>query len=172
MLVTGASGGVSTAAIQIAKYLGATVYAITSSPHVERVRELGADGVYDRTAEDWSRAVWQATGKRGVQVVLDSVGQAMFTPAVRSLAKQGRMVVYGATTGPKAELDLRRFFWKQLELLGTTMGSRAEFREVMGLVFGGRLHPLVDVAWPLDRAREAHQRLEQGQAFGNIVLVP
>ncbi|HUG40533.1 MAG TPA: alcohol dehydrogenase catalytic domain-containing protein [Longimicrobiales bacterium] len=172
VLITGASGGVATAAVQIAKHLGATVHAVTSSPHVDRVRALGADTVHDRLAGDWAGSLWQATGKRGVDVVLDSVGEAGFRGAVRSLAKRGRMVVYGATTGPKAELDLRVMFWRQLELLGTTMASRAEFRAVMDLVFGGALEPVVDVAWPLDRAAQAHARLEQGESFGNIVLSP
>jgi NADPH:quinone reductase-like Zn-dependent oxidoreductase len=172
VLVTGASGGVATAAIRIAKHLGARVYAVTSSPWVERVRELGADVVYDRTDSDYAKEVWKATEKRGVDVVFDSVGEATFTQNVRSLARLGRMVVYGATTGPKGEFDIRLMFWKQLAIMGATMSNQAEFREVMELVFGGELEPVVDVAWPLERAREAHERLEAGAAFGNIVLVP
>lgn len=174
VLVTGASGGVGTAAIRIAKHLGATVHAVTSTPWVERVRELGADAVYDRTDPDidWGKAIWKATGKRGVDVVLDSVGAATFTQNVRTLAKGGRMVVYGATTGPKGEVDIRLLFWRQLEILGTTMSNQDEFRSVMDLIFHGPLDPVVDVAWPLDRAREAHERLESGEAFGSIVLVP
>ncbi len=174
VLVTGASGGVGTAAIRIAKHLGATVHAVTSTPWVDRVRELGADAVYDRTdtSADWGKAIWKATGKRGVDVVLDSVGAATFTQNVRTLAKGGRMVVYGATTGPKGEVDIRLLFWRQLEILGTTMSNQDEFRSVMDLVFRGPLDPVVDVVWPLDRARDAHERLEAGEAFGSIVLVP
>jgi NADPH:quinone reductase-like Zn-dependent oxidoreductase len=172
VLVTAASGGVGTAAIQIAKLLGATVYAVTSTPWVERVRGLGADVVYDRAESDYAKEVWQATGKRGVDVVFDSVGEATFRQNVRSLGRLGRMVVYGATTGPKGEVDIRLMFWKQLEVLGTTMSNQAEFREVMDRVIGGELEPVVDVAWPLERARDAHERLEAGEAFGNIVLVP
>ncbi len=174
VLITGASGGVATAAIQIAKDLGATVHAVTSSPWVERVRELGADAVYDRTAEgaDYGKEVWQATGKRGVDVVFDSVGEATFERNVRALGKGGRMVVYGATTGPQGSIDLRLLFWRQLEILGTTMSNQEEFRAVMDRVFGGGLEPVTDVVWPLDRAREAHERLESGEAFGKIVLVP
>lgn len=172
VLVTGASGGVATMAIQMAKHLGARVYAVTSSPHVDRVRALGADVVYDRAQDDWSRELWTATGKRGVDVAFDSVGEAMFRQTVRSLAKGGRLVVYGATTGPKVELDLRVLFWRQLEVLGTTMATHAEFEEAMDLVFRGGLDPVVDVAWPLDRAAEAHERLEAGEAFGKVVLTP
>jgi NADPH:quinone reductase-like Zn-dependent oxidoreductase len=174
VLITGASGGVATAAIRIAKHLGATVHAVTSAPWVERVRELGADVVHDRTDEsvDWGREIWEATGKRGVDVILDSVGEATFRQNVRTLAKAGRLVVYGATTGAEGSLDIRLLFWKQLEILGTTMATDDEFRAVMDLVFSGHLEPVVDVAWPLDRARDAHERLEAGEAFGNIVLVP
>jgi NADPH:quinone reductase-like Zn-dependent oxidoreductase len=172
VLVTAASGGVGTAAVQIAKSLGATVHAVTSSPWVDRVRALGADVVYDRTASDYAKELWAATGKRGVDVVFDSVGEATFRQNVRSLARLGRLVVYGATTGPKGEADIRLMFWRQLEVVGTTMANQAEFREVLGRVFRGELEPVVDVAWPLERAAEAHARLEAGEAFGNIVLVP
>jgi NADPH:quinone reductase-like Zn-dependent oxidoreductase len=172
VLITGASGGVATAAIQIAKGLGAHVYAVTSSPWVDRVRELGAHVVYDRTDGDYAKALWQATGKRGVDVVFDAVGADTFRQNVRSLGRRGRMVVYGATTGATGEVDIRLMFWKQLEILGTTMANQAEFRDVMDRVFRGELTPVVDVAWPLDRAREAHVRLEAGQAFGTIVLMP
>lgn len=173
VLITGASGGVATAAIQIAKHLGATVHAVTSSAWLERVGDLGADAVHDRTGGgDYGKAIWNATGKRGVDVVFDSVGEATFTRNVRALAKGGRMVVYGGTTGPEGAVDLRLLFWRQLEILGTTMSNQREFREVMDRVFSGQLEPVVDVAWPLERARAAHERLESGEAFGNIVLVP
>src|SRR5690606_6807756 len=127
VLVTGASGGVATAAVQIARLAGARVFAATTEAHVGRVRALGADAVYDRARQDISREVWRATEKRGVDVVFDSVGEAMWTGNVRALARGGRLVVYGATTGPKAESDLRLIFWKQLEILGTTMSNRHEF---------------------------------------------
>jgi NADPH:quinone reductase-like Zn-dependent oxidoreductase len=172
VLITGASGGVSTAAIQIARLAGARVYAVTSTPFVDRVRELGADVVYDRNEVDFSKQVWKDTGKRGVDVVLDSVGEKTWTQCVRALAKGGRLVVYGATTGPKAELNIRQAFWKQIDVLGTTMSNRHEFDEVMSLILDGQLEPVLDVAWPLDRAAEAHTRLQGGESFGNIVLTP
>jgi NADPH:quinone reductase-like Zn-dependent oxidoreductase len=172
ILVTGASGGVATAAIGIAKHLGARVYAVTSTDHVERVRALGADVVYDRQTQDFAKVVWSDTGKRGVDVVLDSVGAATWPQVVRSTARGGRIVVYGATTGPALETDARLLYWKQLQVLGTTMSTHAEFEEVMRLVFSGRLEPVIDVVWPLERAREAHERLEAGDQLGKIVLVP
>lgn len=172
VLITGASGGVATAAIQIAKHLGATVYALTTSDNTERVWALGADVVYDRAAGDFSRQIWQETGKRGVDVVLDSVGEAIWQQCVRALARGGRLVSYGGTTGPRAELDIRVLFWKQLEILGSTMSNRSEFEEVMRLVFSGAFHPVVDSVLKLEDIRAAHERLERGQHFGKIVVVP
>ena len=172
VLITGASGGVATAAIQIAKHIGARVYAVTTTDNVERVRALGADIVYDRNAVDFSREIWRDTGKRGVDVIFDSVGAATWTRNVRALARGGRIIVYGATTGPQLETDARVLFWKQAAILGTTMSNRREFRQVMDLVFRGEMEPIIDVVWPLDRARDAHERLEAGAQFGKIVLTP
>ena len=173
LLVTGASGGVSTAAIQIAKHLGATVYAVTSGPeNVRRVEGMGADVAIDRLTEDFSRRVWGETGKRGVDVVLDGVGEAMWPGCLRALAPAGRMVVYGATTGPNAEVDIRRLFWRQIAILGSTMASRSEFEAVMELVLAGTLEPVVDEVLPLSEARAAHERLERGDVFGKLVLTP
>src|SRR5690606_27505242 len=109
---------------------------------------------------------------RGVDVIFDSVGSATWAQNIRALARGGRLVVYGGTTGPEVMSDLRQVFWKQIEILGTTMASRSEFEAVMKLVFRGALRPAIDVVWPLERAREAHERLEQGEQFGKIVLVP
>lgn len=172
LLVTGASGGVSTAAIQIARFLGARVYAVTTTANVERVRALGAHVVYDRERVDFSREVWRDTQKRGVDVILDSVGEAFFEKNVRALVRGGRMVVYGATTGPTGKLDLRQLFWKQIDLLGSTMSTPTEFRAAMDLVVQGTIQPVVDSVLPLSQARAAHERLEAGDAFGKLVLVP
>lgn len=172
VLVTGASGGVSTAAIQIARWLEARVIAVTSGPHVEAVRALGADHVIDRETEDLSTAVSKLTERRGVDVALDSVGEKTWKSTVRSLARNGRLITYGATTGAEGCQDIRLVFWKQLQIIGSTMASHAEFVEVMGLVFDGSLEPVVDVVWPLERVGEAHERLEAGEAFGKIVLTP
>lgn len=171
ILVLGASGGVATAAIQIAKGRGARVFAVTrGGEKAEKVRALGADEVIDREKEDFSKGVGARTGKRGVDVVLENVGEATWKGAVRSLAKGGRLVTYGATTGPRGELDIRFLFWRQLEIIGSTMASKREFEAVMNLVFEGKLAPVIDVVWPLERAAEAHERLERGEQFGKIVL--
>ncbi len=172
VLVTAASGGVGSAAVQIAKLAGAEVFAATSTDTVDAVKGLGADVVYDRLEVDVSKELWRDTGKRGVDLILDSVGEATWYGNLRALAKGGRLVAYGATTGPKAETDVRLLFWNQIEVLGTTMASRAEFEEVMALVMAGRFEPVVDVVWPLERARDAHERLEEGRQFGKIVLTP
>lgn len=172
VLITGASGGVATAAVQIARLHGARVYAVTTKENVERVRALGADVVYDREAVDYSRDLWRDTQKRGVDLIFDSVGAATWQQNLRALARGGRLVVYGGTSGALAQTDVRLVFWKQAEIVGTTMSNRAEFTAAMARVFEGSLDPVVDVTWPLDRAAEAHRRLESGEQFGKIVLVP
>jgi len=172
VLITGASGGVATAAVQIAHLAGARVFALTTADNAERVRRLGADFVYDRESGDWSRALRQDSGKRGVDLILDSVGQALWPQLLRALVRGGRLVTYGATTGPDATTDVRVVFWKQLELLGTTMATPQEFETVMRLVFRRRLQPIVDVELPLAQARAAHERLESGHQFGKVVLIP
>ncbi len=174
VLVTGASGGVSTAAIQIAKLAGARVYAVTSgAENVRRVEELGADVVYDRTkVEDFSREIWRDTGKRGVNVAFDAVGEVVWPQCLKALGVQGRLVTYGATTGARGSTEIRVVFWKQLSILGSTMGSPREFREVMRLVFEGRLAPVIHEVLPLAEARKAHRMLEAGEVFGKLVLVP
>ncbi|HEX2188590.1 MAG TPA: zinc-binding dehydrogenase [Longimicrobiaceae bacterium] len=173
VLVLGASGGTAAASVQVAKLCGARVFAVTSGArNVARVRELGADVVYDREQTDFSRQVFQDTGRRGVDVVVENVGEATWKGSVRALARGGRLVCYGATTGPRAEIDLRVLFWKQLEVIGSTMASRPEFEAMLRAAFRGDLVPVVDSVLPLERAREAHERLEAGGQFGKIVLVP
>ena len=173
VLVTGASGGVSTAGIQIAKHAGATVFAVTSGPeNVARVRELGADLAVDRLEEDFSKRVWTETGKRGVDVILDSVGEAMWEGCLRSLAPLGRMVVYGGTTGPRGVVTIPHMFWKQYAVMGSTMAGVADFERVMGLVVAGDLVPVVHEVLPLDRARDAYRLLAEGGVFGKLVLTP
>lgn len=173
VLVLGASGGTALAAVQIARLLGARVFAVTrGAEKVARLRQLGADVVYDRAEVDFSRELHRDTGKRGVDVVVENVGEATWTRSLRSLARGGRLVTYGATTGHQGDTDLRLVFWRQLQIIGSTMASRAEFAAMLQAAFSGRLTPFVDSVLPLDRIREAHERMEAGQHFGKIVLVP
>jgi NADPH:quinone reductase-like Zn-dependent oxidoreductase len=173
VLITGASGGVGTAALQVARLAGATVFAVTSgAENVRLASELGADTVYDRFEVDFSREVWRDTDKLGIEVVFDTVGQDIWSKCLRVLSKQGRLVTSGATTGSRGVTELRLVFWKQLDILGSTMGTPTEFREVMRLVFDGTFTPVVQEAMPLGDARRAHEVLERGNVFGKLVLVP
>ncbi len=173
VLVLGAGGGVSSAAIQIAKYAGARVIATSSTEEkLERARKLGADEVIDYTKEPFERAAWELSEKRGVDVVVDSVGEATWKQSIRALGKNGRLVTCGATTGPLGETDIRYIFWRQLQILGSTMANRAEFREVMQLIWEGKLKPVIDRILPLREARAAQESLEKGEQFGKILLRP
>ena len=173
VLVIGASGGTALAAVQIAHLMGARVFAVTKGAEkAARLKELGADVVYDRAETDWSKAVFRETGRRGVDVVVENVGGPTWAGSVRSLANGGRLVTYGGTAGPKVELDLRVVFWKHLQVIGTTMASRREFEDLLRVIFAGRLRPVIDSVLPLDEARQAHERLEAGGQVGKVVLVP
>lgn len=173
VLITGGSGGVSTMAVQIAVRAGARVHVVTSGDeNVARLRALGAHEVYDRSAGDWVAELKAATSGRGVDLAIDSVGEALWVPVLRSLAVSGRVVCYGATTGPRVTTDLRHVFWKQLSILGSTMGSPSEYRSAMTQVFRGALTAPIDEVLPLEKARRAHERLEGGGVFGKLVLTP
>jgi len=173
VLITGASGGVSTLAIQIALLAGAEVFAVTSGEaNVERVRGLGAHVVYDRLRTDWAKGVWLDSGKRGVDLAFDAVGQAVWAPCLRALAVRGRLVTYGATTGAAGDTEIRLVFWRQLSILGSTMGNPEDYRRVMSLVFRGKIKPIIHAVLPLEEARRAHEMLEEGAVFGKVVLKP
>ena len=173
VLITGASGGVGTAAIQVAARAGAKVFAVTSGADKVRLcQELGAHVVYDRSEVAFSREVWRDTYKKGVNVVFDTVGEYVWTDCLRSLAPGGRLVTSGATTGSRVVTELRLVFWKQLSILGSTMGSPTEFRRVMRLIFDGSLNAVIHGVMPLAEARRAHEVLESGKVFGKVVLVP
>jgi len=173
VLVTGASGGVSTAAIQIARLLGARVLAVTSgSESVQRVRELGADVVFDRLEGEFTDGVREHTGGNGVELVLDSVGEATWAQCLRSLNRLGRLVTYGATTGPRGNIEIRHMFWKQIAVSGSTMATKAEFEAVMEHVAAGDLVPVIGSTMPLEAIRDAHEMLEEGRVFGKLVLEP
>ncbi len=171
VLIIGAGGGVATAAIQIAKLAGAYVYAVTSTPEKEQyARDLGADETINYREVDFAKEVRQRTNKRGVDVVLENVGPATWKSSVRSLAKGGRLVTFGATTGRVGETDLNLLFWNQFHLIGSTMANFDEFNAVMNQVFTGKLKPVIDRVMPLSEGREAQRVLEEGQQFGKIVL--
>lgn len=173
VLVHAAGSGVGSAAVQIAKLLGARVIATAGTEaKAARARELGADETVVHTQEDFAAAVRRLTAKRGVEVVFEHTGSATWDGSVRSLAWGGRLVTCGATSGAEAKVDLRVLFFKQLSLLGSTMGSRAELWTLLGLIREGRLRPVVDRVMPLAEVREAHRAMEGREQFGKIVLVP
>ncbi len=171
VLIVGASGGVNTASIQIAKYAGATVYVVGSGPQKLALAEsLGADVLIDRSKEEnWSKSVYNLTEKRGVDVVVDNVGTT-YPLSFRAAAKGGRILTVGNTGAPKIEIDNRYIFSKHLSLIGSTMAPRHDFETVMNLVFTGKLSPVIDRAYPLSEARQAQERLERGDQMGKIVL--
>jgi NADPH:quinone reductase-like Zn-dependent oxidoreductase len=173
VLVTGASGGVSSIAIQMARMAGAEVFAITKGDeNIARALELGAHAAFDREQVDWGKEIFKATNKRGVDLVLDSVGQAVWSSCLKALAVRGRLVTFGATTGAAGDSEIRMVFWKQLSILGSTMGSPADYRRAMDLVFQGKVDPVIHSVLPLSDARQAHEMLENGEVFGKLVLTP
>ncbi len=170
VLIWGIGGGVSLAALQIAKLAGARVIATSSSAHKrEAALHLGADIVLDHTTDDVARRVREET-ETGADVVVDSVGESTWAHSLKALRPMGRLVTCGATTGPKVSLDIRKLFWFQWSLLGSTMGNHREFREVIRLAEHRHLHPPVDRVYPLGDARMAFERLAVGGQFGKLVI--
>lgn len=174
ILVHAAGSGVSTAAIQVARLLGAgRVIATTSSPgKAAKARAHGADDVIDYSKEDVFARVRDLTAKAGVDVAIDHVGAATMATTLKCLAKAGRVVSCGATSGPKVEVAMNLVFFKSLSILGSTMGSLGELHQVLAHVAAGRLAPVVDSVLPMSRVAEAHRRLEERDVFGKIVLDP
>jgi NADPH:quinone reductase-like Zn-dependent oxidoreductase len=171
VLVLAAGSGVGQAAIQIAKLLGASVIATAGSMEkLERARSLGADEVIDHYRADVAAEVRRLTDRRGVDVVIEHVGQATWEKSVRSLARGGRLVTCGATTGPDGRIDLRYLFSRQIALVGSYMGTKAELLNVARFFFDGRIAPSVDRTYLLEDAAAAQQRLESHEQFGKIVL--
>lgn len=171
VLIWGIGGGVALAALQIAKLRGARVWVTSSSPEkLERARALGADETFDHSRLDVAREVRTRTGKRGVDVVVDNVGRATWAQSLGSLARGGRLVTCGATSGPMVETDVRRLFWNQWTIMGSTMGNDAEFDAVVEEFRQGRLAPPVDSVHALEEGRRAFERLESGRQFGKVVL--
>jgi len=171
VLIVGAGGGVNTASVQIAKFIGAQVVVVGSeAKKLEMAESLGADILIDRSREeDWSKAVFNATNKRGVDVVVDNVGTT-FMQSLRTLRKGGRLLTVGNSGGPKFEIDNRYMFAKHLSIIGSTMSTLSDFKEVMDLIVTGKLKPVIDKTYPLAEAGIAQERLWRNENFGKITL--
>lgn len=172
VLIVGASGGVNTACIQVAKYTGAEVLVVGSnSAKLALAESLGADLLFDRSEDDnWSKAVYLATGREGVDVVVDNVGAGSMMSSLRAARKGGRILTVGNTAGARFEIDNRFIFGKHLSILGSTMGTLNDFETVMERVFAGDLQPVIDRIYPLQETPEAERRLEAGEQMGKIVI--
>lgn len=171
VLVHAAGSGVSSAAIQIAKLHGARVIATArGAAKCDRARSLGADHVIDSGAGDFVAPVKGLTGKRGADVVIEHVGGDVMAKSVLCVASGGRIVTCGATAGHAPEIDLRHVFFRQIEILGSTMGPKGSLFAILDHVRAGRMRPVVDRVLPLWQAREAHRILEAREAFGKVVL--
>jgi NADPH:quinone reductase-like Zn-dependent oxidoreductase len=171
VLLWGIGSGVATAGLAIAKALGAKALVTSSSDDkLARARALGADATVNHVSGDVRAAVVDATEGKGVEVVLEHVGEATWQTSLQSARAGGRIVVCGATSGPNPPAALHRIWWKQLTIYGSTMGTREDFEAAYELVKSGRAKPLVDSVFPLAEARAAHERMEAGEQFGKIVL--
>jgi len=171
VLILGAGAGVGTAAIQIAKLVGCRVFATASNAEkLQRAKELGADFLINYTTEEFDKAIRELTNKRGVDIVVDYIGADTWVRSLRSARRGGRVLTCGATTGFAPQTDLRHIFFRQVQVLGSTMGSHREFLDVMKCVFRGQLKPVIDRVLPLPEARKGHELIEQRAVFGKIVL--
>jgi NADPH:quinone reductase-like Zn-dependent oxidoreductase len=171
VLVRGIGGGVALASLQIAKALGARVWVTSGSDEkLERARVLGADEVLNHRTQDVAKEVRARTGKRGVDVVIDCVGEATWESSLGALGKRGRLVTCGGTSGPMLQTDVRRLFWNQWTIMGSTMGSDAEFEAIVNELRAGRLLPPIDSEFSLENGAAAFARLQSGQQFGKVVV--
>jgi NADPH:quinone reductase-like Zn-dependent oxidoreductase len=171
VLIWGIGGGVALQALKICKAIGARVWVTSGSDDkLAKAATLGADVMLNHERVDVAREVRAQTGKRGVDVVIDSVGQATWTKSLGALGKRGRLVTCGGTSGPMVETDVRKLFWNQWTIMGSTMGSQAEFDAIASELRAGRLFPEVDSTFELARGREGYERLSSGQQFGKVVV--
>ncbi|MBL0938708.1 MAG: zinc-binding dehydrogenase [Gemmatimonadaceae bacterium] len=171
VLIWGIGGGVALAALQICKHIGATAWVTSSSPEkLERAQFHGADHLLDHREPDLGKTIRARTNKRGVDVVIDSVGEATWPQSLVALGRRGRLVTCGGTSGPFVQVDVRRMFWNQWTLMGSTMGNDAEFAAMTDFFQHGSLQPPVDSVWSLDEAPAAYARLESGKQFGKVVV--
>ncbi|HEY1402652.1 MAG TPA: zinc-binding dehydrogenase, partial [Pyrinomonadaceae bacterium] len=173
VLIHAAGSGVGSVGIQIAKLRGARVIATAGSDEkLEKARALGADDVINYTRADWPREVRRLTNKKGVEVVFEHTGAETWPGSILSLARDGRLVTCGATSGYDARTDLRQVFYRHLSLLGSFMGSKAELLDAMKFVERGMIRGVIDRTLPLAEARRAHELMEDRAQFGKLVLVP
>lgn len=170
VLVLAGGSGVGQAAIQVARMHGARVFATSGPSKLERTKELGAAEVFDHYSADFGRECRALTNGRGVDIVVEHVGEATWDRSVRALANGGRLVTCGATTGGAASIDLRHLFARQLSLHGSYMGARSELLAAVPHFFSGRLAPVIDEVMPLPEAARAQHRLESREQFGKVVL--
>ena len=171
VLIWGIGGGVSQAAMRIAKARGARVWVTSGSDEkLERARELGADETINHRTTNVGKEIRARTGKKGVTVVVDSVGQATWEQSLIALGRGGRLVTCGGTSGPMLQTDVRRLFWNQWTIMGSTMGNDAEFDAVINELRAGRLLPVVDSVYDMAASRKAFERMNAGQQFGKIVV--
>lgn len=171
VLIWGIGGGVALAALQIAKRFGAEVWVTSGSDEkLARARALGADHTLNHATDDVPRIIRERTSKRGMDVVVDNVGKATWARSLLALGRRGRLVTCGATSGPFVETDVRRLFWNQWSILGSTMGNDTEFDAIAAELAAGRLVPPVDSVWPMDEGRQAYERLANGGQFGKVVI--
>jgi len=171
VLILGIGGGVATAALQVAKQMGAHVFVTSSSEEkLEMAKNWGADHGINYRRSDFTKEVRTLTGKRGVDVVLDCVGGESWVKSLAALAKGGRLVTCGATAGANPQTDIRRIFWNHLKIFGSTLGSREDFRQLLSFMRTSQIRPIMDQLFPLKEAGAAQRRLEEGKQFGKIVL--
>jgi NADPH:quinone reductase-like Zn-dependent oxidoreductase len=171
VLIHGVGAGVGTACLQIARMIGARAIVTASSDgKLEKAKALGADVCINYVKEDWLKKVREVTSKRGVDLVVDYIGKETWSKSLMALRRGGRLTTCGATTGYDPVEDLRQIFYRQLEIIGCTMGSNKEFLDVMKCLFQGRLKPVVDTVLPLKDAAEAHRRVESRSVFGKVLL--
>ncbi len=171
VLIWGIGGGVAIQALQIAKLRGATVWVTSSSEEkLARAHALGADAVFNHATTDVAAEVRARTGKRGADVVIDNVGQATWGQSLRALGKRGRLVTCGATSGAIVQTDVRRLFWNQWTIMGSTMGTHDEFSTIAAYFANGLLIPPVDSVYTLEQGGAAFERLSSGEQFGKVVV--
>ena len=172
VLVTGAGGGVGVHALQLSRLAGARVIAVTSSEHkVERIKELGADEVIlSRRGSDFSAEVMRLTDGRGAEVVVEGVGSATFPATFRSIAKAGRLVFVGEISGQPAQFNPALMIYKEIVLTGAQSANAEELTQVLELVAGGRIKPIIGEILPIEQAARAHQMLAENRNFGRLVL--